>query len=128
MEYHISKTVNVPFNDAVEKVKNILSSEGFGVITQVDLKEKFKEKLQVDFREYTILGACNPKLALEAIGYDENIGLMLPCNVLVQQLPTAEIRVSAINPLQSIGALGNQDIEKLAAEVQNRLQTVIDKL
>jgi uncharacterized protein (DUF302 family) len=128
MEYHLSKTVNFPFNEAVEKVKNMLGSEGFGIITQVDLKEKFKEKLQVDFREYTILGACNPKLALEAVGYDENIGLMLPCNVLVQQLANGDVRVSAINPLHSIGALANPHMDNLAAEVQKKLQAVIDKL
>lgn len=128
MNYDITKTIHQPFGSAIEKLTEGLAKEGFGVITKVDLKEKFREKLQVSFREYTILGACNPKLAFEAIGYDDKIGVMLPCNVLVQELSNGDTQVSAINPMHSIGSSENEGLLKIADEVSTKLKKVVDQL
>lgn len=126
MNYNINKKVAGTFEEAISKVTEGLKKEGFGIITEVDLKEKFKEKLDVDFRKYTILGACNPKLAYEAIQKEANVGVMLPCNILVQESLSGQIEIAAINPTASIGAVQNNELESLAAEVSMKLQKVID--
>ncbi|WP_162055905.1 DUF302 domain-containing protein [Pontibacter pamirensis] len=128
MNYHITKKVNYSYQDALEKTRAALGSEGFGVISEIDLKEKLKEKLDVDFREYKILGACNPKLAYEAIGQEDKIGVMLPCNVLVQEHENGEVEVTAINPMESMSAIGNADLEAIAKEVSQKLKTVIESI
>lgn len=126
MSYNISKKVKSGFDKTIYRVTEELKKEGFGIITEVDLREKFKEKLDVDFRNYTILGACNPKLAYEAVQQEDKIGIMLPCNILVQEHATGEVEVSAINPMASIGAVKNDKLELLASEVSGKLQRVID--
>jgi uncharacterized protein (DUF302 family) len=126
MSYHITKKVKDTYEKTLYRLTEELQNEGFGIITEVNLTDKFKEKLNVDFRPYTILGACNPKLAYEAVQQEDKIGLMLPCNVLVQEYSDGEVEVSAINPLTSIGAVKNEQLEALAAEVSTRLQKVID--
>ena len=126
MSYNISKKVKGTFEKTIYRVTEELNNEGFGIITEVDLREKFKEKLDVDFRNYTILGACNPKLAYEAVQLEDKIGIMLPCNVLVQEHENGEVEVSAINPMASIGAVNNSRLEGVASEVSNRLQRVIE--
>lgn len=128
MEYNIHKTVPYNFDEAKSKVTAGLKEAGFGIITEIDLKEKFKEKLEVDFRAYTILGACNPKLAYEAIQKEANIGIMLPCNVLVQEHTDGKVEVAAINPLVSIGAVGNNDLQSLAEEAYSKIKAVINQL
>lgn len=128
MDYTIGKKVNKTFTGAVEALTEELKKEGFGVITEIDLKEKFKEKLGVDFRNYKILGACNPGLAYKAVQVEPNIGAMLPCNVLVQQKENGEVEIAAINPLNSIGAIENKQLQSLAQEVSEKLQLVIDRL
>ncbi|GAB3534983.1 DUF302 domain-containing protein [Pontibacter brevis] len=128
MNYHITKKVNYSYQDALEKTRAALGNEGFGVISEIDLKEKFKEKLDVDFREYKILGACNPKLAYEAIGQEDKIGVMLPCNVLVQEHENGEVEVTAINPMESMSAIGNADLEAIAKEVSQKLEKVIESI
>ncbi|AKD04320.1 DUF302 domain-containing protein [Pontibacter korlensis] len=128
MNYHITKKVNYSYQDALEKTRAALGSEGFGVISEIDLKEKFMEKLDVDFREYKILGACNPKLAYQAIGQEDKIGVMLPCNVLVQEHENGEVEVTAINPMESMSAIGNADLEAIAKEVSQKLKTVIESI
>lgn len=128
MNYHITKKVNYSYQDALEKTRAALGSEGFGVISEIDLKEKFKEKLDVDFREYKILGACNPKLAYQAIGQEDKIGVMLPCNVLVQEHENGEVEVTAINPMESMSAIGNADLEAIAKDVSQKLKTVIESI
>lgn len=125
MNYNISKKVEGNFNDAIAKVTAELKKQGFGVITEIDLKEKFKEKLNVDFRNYKILGACNPALAYKAIQQEDKIGTMLPCNILVQEHENGEVEVAAINPLQSIGAIHNEHLQSLAEEVSGKLKDVI---
>lgn len=128
MNYTISKKVNKSFQQALEAVTEELKKEGFGIITEIDLKEKFKEKLNVDFRQYKILGACNPALAYKAIQQEPSIGVMLPCNVLVQQKENGEVEIEAINPLSSIGALENSQLQSLAKEVSDKLKAAVGRL
>lgn len=128
MSYHISKKLEGTFDEAITKVTEELMKEGFGIISEIDLKEKFKEKLNVDFRNYTILGACNPSLAFKAIEQEDKIGTMLPCNILVQEHETGQVEVSAINPLVSIGAINNANLQSIAAEVSGKLKLVIERL
>jgi uncharacterized protein (DUF302 family) len=128
MSYHLSKKISGSFEDATTKVKEALQQEGFGVISEIDLKEKFKEKLQVDFRNYKTLGACNPKLAHQAIQLEPNIGVMLPCNVLLQEHENGEVEVTAINPMETMAAVDNPNLSSLAEEVSQKLKTAINNL
>ena len=128
MSYNINRKISGSFQEVISKVTEALKKEGFGIISEIDLKEKFKEKLNVDFRNYTILGACNPKLAYEAIQQEDKIGVMLPCNVLVQEHDNGEVEVVAINPLTSIGAVKNDKLESLAAEVSNKLEKALQTI
>jgi uncharacterized protein (DUF302 family) len=107
MKYTITKKINKSFDITVQDLKAALQKEGFGIISEIDMKEKFKEKLNIDFRPYTIFGACNPALAHKAIQVEPSIGGMLPCNVLVQEKIPGEVEISAVNPLHSIGAIDN---------------------
>ena len=128
MSYNISKKVEGSFDDTVNKVTEELKKEGFGIISEIDLKEKFKEKLNVDFRNYKILGACNPALAFKAIQQEDKIGTMLPCNILIQEHENGEVEVSAINPLASIGAVNNESLQSIAAEVTSKLRVAIENI
>lgn len=128
MNYTISKKLDKDFDAAVQALTAALKNEGFGVITEVDLQEKFKEKLNVDFRRYTIFGACNPALAYEAVQLEPAIGVMLPCNVLVQEGVDGGVEISAVNPLNSIGAIDNSRLQSLAKMVTEKLQKVVDSL
>lgn len=128
MNYTINKKVNKSFQQAVEDVSTELKKEGFGIITEIDLKEKFKEKLNIDFRQYKILGACNPALAYKAIHQEPGIGVMLPCNVLVQEKENGEVEIAAINPLSSIGAVENTQLQSLAKEVSDKLKAVVERV
>lgn len=128
MNYTINKKVNKSFQQAVEDVSTELKKEGFGIITEIDLKEKFKEKLNIDFRQYKILGACNPALAYKAIQQEPGIGVMLPCNVLVQEKENGEVEIAAINPLSSIGAVENTQLQSLAKEVSDKLKAVVERV
>ncbi len=128
MTYDISKSVSTSFEDTVDRVTSELQKEGFGIITEIDLKSKFSEKLGKDFRKYKILGACNPKLAFEAIQKESHIGVMLPCNVLVQEHESGEVEVSAINPMQSIGVVGNPDLTLLAKDVTSKLKSALERI
>jgi uncharacterized protein (DUF302 family) len=128
MSYNISKKIQGTFEEAIKNVTEELKKEGFGIISEIDLKDKFKEKLNVDFRNYKILGACNPSLAYKAIQQEDKIGTMLPCNILVQEHETGEVEISAINPLESMGAVDNPNLQSLAAEVSEKLKLVIARL
>ncbi|MGZ5244696.1 MAG: DUF302 domain-containing protein [Bacteroidia bacterium] len=127
MSYHISKTINGSFEDAITKVKTALQEEGFGVISEIDLKEKFREKLNVDFRNYKILGACNPALAYKAIEQEDKIGVMLPCNVLLQENKNG-VEVSAINPMETMSAVNNTALSDIANEVSQKLKKAMERL
>ena len=126
MSYYLSKQVSMSFDEAVQRVTEELKKEGFGVLTEIDVKATLKKKLDVDFREYRILGACNPPLAYEALKTEERIGLMLPCNVVVQATPGGGTDVAAIDPVASMGAVGNPGLEPLGLEVREKLRRVIE--
>ena len=128
MSYYFSRTLSLPFDEAVERTTSALKEEGFGIITSIDLKETFKQKINADFRHYTILGACNPKLALEALKLEDKVGTMLPCNVIVQETKQGEIEVAAIDPVASMQAIGNPDLADKARDVGQKLQAAIARL
>ncbi len=128
MSYHFSKTVDLDFDEAIEKTTAILKEEGFGVLTEIDIKETLKKKLDVDFRKYRILGACNPPNAYKALQAEGHIGLMLPCNVIVQEHEDGKVEVSAVDPVASMQAIENKDLGEVATNVQNMLKKVIDRL
>ena len=125
MTYYFSKTVEVSFDDAVTRVTEALKSEGFGILTEIDVRETLKKKLDVDFRPYKILGACNPPLAHRALQAEDKIGLMLPCNVIVQELSPGQVEVAAIDPVASMQAIENPDLRDVAQEVRRKLKSVI---
>lgn len=128
MKYYINKTLSIGFESAVEKVTEALKKEGFGVLTQIDIQEKLKEKLDVDFRKYKILGACNPPNAYKALQHEDKIGLMLPCNVIVQELENNEIEVAAVDPVASMMAVENPNLAGIAGEIKEKLERVIASL
>ena len=128
MAYHFSKTLPLPFDEAVEKVTGALSEKGFGVLTTIDIKATLKKKLDVDFRPYTILGACNPGFAYKALQFEDKVGTMLPCNVVVQETSPGAVEVSAVDPIASMQAIDNPDLGAVAKEVQGLLRSVIEGL
>ena len=127
MSYHFSKTVDKPFDETIEYVTGALQENGFGVLTTIDVKATLKKKLDVDFKPYTILGACNPKMAYKALRAENKIGTMLPCNVLVQE-GDGGTEVSAVDPMASMQAIDNPELGAIATEVQGMLKKVIDNL
>jgi uncharacterized protein (DUF302 family) len=128
MIYHNSKIVNLSYEQAIEKVTEELKREGFGVLTEIDVKDTLKKKLDVDFRKYKILGACNPPLAYRALQTEETIGVMLPCNVIVQETPRGKVQVSAINPMVAMQTVGNPNLSEVASEVSTKLSRVINNI
>ena len=128
MTYHFSKTLEIPFDQAVSRVTEALKQEGFGVLTDIDVSATMKAKLKEDFRPYRILGACNPHLAYRALKLEDKIGTMLPCNVIVQQHEDGGVEVSAVDPVASMQAIDNPALAELANEVRARLKKVVDSL
>jgi uncharacterized protein (DUF302 family) len=128
MSYHFTTTLSGDFDAAIAKVTEALKEKGFGVLTTIDVKATLKAKIGADFQPYTILGACNPGFAHKALQAENKIGTMLPCNVVVQQLPSGEIEVSAVDPLASMQAIDNADLGAIAGEVQSLLKQVIEGL
>ena len=128
MSYYISKTLHTDFDTAVTKTKDALQHESFGIITEIDLHETFKKKLDIEFRNYKILGACNPPFAYMALQTEDKIGTMLPCNVIVQDLGHHKIEIAAIDPLASMEAVKNDEIKKIAEQIKVKLENVISSL
>ena len=128
MSYYISKVLDKPFDETVEQVVAALGEEGFGVLTEIDVQATLKKKLDVDFRRYQILGACNPAFAYQALQAEPMIGAMLPCNVIVQETDDGRTEVAAVNPIASMQAVENPDLAGIAGEVRDKLQTVVDSL
>ena len=128
MSYHFTRVLDAPFEDAISHVTAVLAEQGFGVLTTIDVKATLKKKLDVDFRPYTILGACNPQFAYKALQCEEKIGTMLPCNVVVEQMKDGRVEVSAVDPMASMQAIDNPSLVAIAAEVRDRLQTAIGNL
>ena len=128
MSYHFTKTVDLTFDKAIESVTEALKENGFGVLTTIDVKTTLKNKIDVDFRPYTILGACNPTFAYQALQSENKIGAMLPCNVVVQQKDDGRVEISAVDPVASIQAIENPALGGIAQQVQGLLKATIDKL
>ena len=128
MSYHISKTLEIPFDQAVSRVIEGLKAEGFGVLTEIDVRETLKKKLDVDFRNYRILGACNPTFAYQALQSEDKLGTMLPCTVVVQEHGSGSVEVSAVDPIASMQAIENPDLGEIAEQVQAKLQRVVEAL
>jgi len=128
MSYYIDTKINTSFEDAVELVREALKKEGFGVLSEISVHLTLKEKLNVDFRKYKILGACNPPFAYKALQYENKIGTMLPCNVVVQELSKDEIEVTAVDPVASMMAIDNPQLADIATEIKEKLTRVISSL
>ncbi|MBW1742149.1 MAG: DUF302 domain-containing protein [Deltaproteobacteria bacterium] len=128
MSYYFGKTLDIPFDDAIGRVTEELKKEGFGILTDIDVKDTLKKKLDVDFRNYRILGACNPPFAYKALQAEDKIGTMLPCNVIVQENSDGNAEVSAIDPIASMQAVKNPELGGIAQEIQAKMKRVIDNL
>jgi len=124
----MAKKLSVTFAEALQKVKEALKGQGFGILTEIDVKATMKKKLDVEFREYRILGACNPPFAHRALMLEDKIGTMLPCNVVVQATPDGAVEVAAIDPSASMAAVENPDLQEIASEVRDKLKAVVDSL
>jgi uncharacterized protein (DUF302 family) len=128
MSYYFGKTLEIGFEEAVHRVIEELQKEGFGILTDIDVRATLKKKLNVDFKNYRILGACNPPFAYQALQAEDKIGTMLPCNVIVQENEEGNAEVSVIDPIASMQAVKNPNLRGIAEEVQAKLRRVIDNL
>lgn len=128
MAYHYSKQLKRPFEEVVTGITDSLKRQGFGIINSIDMKATLKEKLNVDFREYKILGACNPQFAHQALTLEPQIGVMLPCNVVVQQQEDGHVQVSAVNPMETMDKSLSREMKEVASAVSNRLRMAVDEL
>ncbi len=128
MTYYFARQLSVGFEEAIVKVTEALKREGFGILTSIDVRDTLKKKIDVDFRNYRILGACNPGLAHKALELEDKVGTMLPCNVIVQELAPNKIEVAAIDPVASMQAIDNPRLKEAAGEVQAKLRKVIESL
>ncbi|MEQ9465757.1 DUF302 domain-containing protein [Ekhidna sp.] len=128
MSYYFTKTIDGDFDEAIEKVTEELKNEGFGVLTEIDIKATLKKKLDVDFYNYRILGACNPPFAYKALQAEDKIGAMLPCNVIVQEKEPGKIEISAVDPVASMQSVSNEGLGEIATQIREKLKHVIDSL
>jgi len=128
MKYYFNKTIKGTFEEVIDKVTQGLKDEGFGILTQIDVTATLKEKLDIDFKKYRILGACNPPYAHKALQAEDKIGTMLPCNVIVQEIEEGVFEVAAINPIASMQAVENEKLNKVAEEITDKLKKIIKKL
>ena len=128
MTYYFSATLPLSFDDAVRRTTEALKAEGFGIITEIDVKETLRKKLGMDFRGYTILGACNPTLAHKSLQLEDKVGTMLPCNVVVQEIGDGRVEVAAVDPVASMAAIDNPRLKQLAADVRDKLKRVVASL
>jgi uncharacterized protein (DUF302 family) len=128
VSYYFSKILHIPFDEAIAKVIEALKKEGFGVLTEIDVRETMRKKLDVEFPNYKILGACNPSFAYQALQAEDKIGTMLPCNVIVQQKTEGVVEIAAVDPVASMQAVQNPKLGDLAEQVQSKLKAVIENL
>ena len=126
--FGIQKTLDIGFDDALAKIPEALKAEGFGVLTEIDVTQTLKKKLDVDFRRYRILGACNPPFAHKALQHSLDVGMLMPCNVIVYEADDGKTVVSAVDPMQTMAAQGDPEMKPLADAVQQKLQKVVDSL
>ncbi|MFW5835380.1 MAG: DUF302 domain-containing protein [bacterium] len=128
MAYYINKTISAEFDDALELVTEALKKEGFGVLSEIDMQQKLREKMDVNFRKYKILGACNPPIAYKALQQEDKIGTMLPCNVVVQETGKGQVEVATIDPVASMMAVDNKEIAAIASDIKTKLERVVSSL
>lgn len=128
MNYYISTNLKTDFDSAINQVQEALKDEGFGILSEINIHEKFKEKLDIDYHKYTILGACNPPLAHEALTTENKVGVMLPCNVIVQEIGPENIEVASIDPFTSMQVIDNDELSHIAKQVNEKLENVINAL
>lgn len=128
MKYYYAKTTDRTFDETIDAVTELLKEQGFGVLTEIDVQQTLKKKLNVDFKKYRILGACNPEFAHKALVAEDKIGVMLPCNVIVEEQEDGRVEVAAIDPVASMQAVENEQLPKIAGEVRDRLKKVIEQL
>lgn len=128
MNYYIVKNVDTNFEQTEEKMRGLLKEQGFGILTEIDVQTTLKEKLDIEFRKYKILGACNPPFAYKALLTEDKIGLMLPCNVIIQEVDNSRTEVAAIDPVASMMAVENEKLNYIAIQIREKLQTVINKM
>lgn len=128
MSYYVEKTLGIPFEEAITKVTAALKAEGFGVLTEIDVQATLKKKLDVDFRRYQILGACNPQFAYKALQAERMVGAMLPCNVIVQEAEGGGTQVAAIDPIASMQAIDNPQLAEIATIIRDKLRHVVEGL
>ena len=126
MSYYFNKIVDMSFDEAIKQVTEELKKEGFGILTEIDVKEALKKKLNVDFRKYRILGACNPQYAYKALQTEDKIGTMLPCNVIVQEREDETVEIAAIDPIASMQAVENESLGEIASVVRSKIKKVIE--
>jgi uncharacterized protein (DUF302 family) len=127
-EYALSTVLNTSYEDAISKVTDALKEEGFGVLTEIDVKSTLKKKLDVDFRKYMILGVCNPPYAFRTLQTDLDVGLLLPCNVIVYETDDKKAYISALNPVSALEVIKSQELRKIAVEVSEKLKRVVEKV
>ena len=128
MSYYLAKTVSMPFDEAVARATEALKQEGFGIITEIDIRDTLKAKIGVDFRPYRILGACNPALAHEALQIEDKVGTMLPCNVIVQELTPGRVEVAAVDPVASMQAIDTPTLAEKARTVRSKLESAVSRI
>jgi len=128
MGYYFHRILDTTFDEAIDRVTEELKKEGFGILSEIDVQQALKKKLNVDFKKYTILGACNPPFAYQALQIEEMIGTMLPCNVIVLENDKGQVEVAAVDPVASMQAIKNPQLQEVADQVQGKLKKVIDSL
>ncbi len=128
MSYYFNKVVEYSFDEAVAKITEELKQVGFGILTEIDVKDTLKKKIDVDFRKYKILGACNPKFAHKALSAEDKIGVLLPCSVIVQDLENGKVEVAIMNPAEAMAVVKNPHLESLASEVNLLLNTALERI
>ncbi|MBN1300539.1 MAG: DUF302 domain-containing protein [Melioribacteraceae bacterium] len=128
MSYYFAKTVHYTFDETIAKITDELKKVGFGVLTEIDVKETLKNKLDVDFKQYKILGACNPPFAYKALQTEDKVGVLLPCNVIVQETDAGHVEVAIINPMEAMSVVKNENLAVIASEVNKKLEEALSKL
>jgi uncharacterized protein (DUF302 family) len=128
MTYYFAKTLPLGFDEAVRRTTEALKNEGFGIISEIDVKDTLRKKLGIEFRNYRILGACNPALAHEALQLEDKVGTMLPCNVVVQEVAKGKVEVAAIDPVASMAAIENPRLKQAAEKVRAKLKQAVESL
>ena len=128
MKYYINKTLNADFNYVVEKITTLLKEKGFGIITEIDIRDTLKKKLDVDFKKYVILGACNPNFAYNALQQEDLIGVLLPCNVIIIEQEKGKVEVATMNASETMRMTGNTSLQEIADTVNEHLEDIIRRV